>query len=114
MTTAMILKINLGILLSKPKPMTLLVCDLRLSKEKTEILGCWLQQWNLLASGTKTSTFSNHSKLLSAFYEKRNSLCVCVWRVRAHSQNINGLMHELGFQHNPHHWSLSQTHQKSV
>jgi hypothetical protein len=79
MTTALILKINLGILLSKPKPMTLLVCDLRLSKEQAEILGCWLQQWNLLASGTKTSTFSNHSKLLSAFMRREiHTVCVCV------------------------------------
>jgi len=65
-----------------------LVRDLSLSKEKTEILGSRLQEWNLLQEETKISHFRDRHSSLAAFYHtsiagqfphgnsKRGSNCV--------------------------------------
>ena len=45
-----------------------LVRDLSLSKEKAEILGSGLQEWNLLQEETKISHFRDHHSSLAAFY----------------------------------------------
>ena len=70
-----------------------LVRDLYLSKEKAEILGSRLQQWNLLESGTTISSFRSRNHNLSDYYASAENICYC--------KDIGGLMSELGCEHNP-------------
>ncbi|GFG37439.1 hypothetical protein Cfor_07168 [Coptotermes formosanus] len=49
-----------------------------------------LQEWNLLAKGTRVSVFRRRSETSSAFYRMQDSLCLCA--------DINGLMNELGIE----------------
>ena len=42
--------------------------DLYLSKEKAEVLGSRLQQWNLLEPGTTISFFRNRNQILAQHY----------------------------------------------
>ena len=58
--------------LINPKELNDLVGDLELSKQRVELLGSRLQEWNLLAEGTKISHFPpiyqhNGGMLLAAF-----------------------------------------------
>ncbi|KAJ4427779.1 hypothetical protein ANN_25432 [Periplaneta americana] len=53
-----------------------LIRDLDLSKEKAEILGSRLQQWNLLERDVRVSQYRRHRDLLP-FFEKKNNLVVC-------------------------------------
>lgn len=75
-----------------------LVRDLNLSKQKSELLGSRLQEWNLLDKNTKISVFRNRHQKLSTFYSKQDLLCVCT--------DVDGLALELGFQHKPSEWRL--------
>ena len=51
-----------------------LVRDLSLSKEKAEILGSRLQEWNLLQEGTKISHFRDRHSSLAAFCHMENDM----------------------------------------
>lgn len=75
-----------------------LIRDLQLSKEKSELLGSRLQEWNLLAEGTKISNFRSRHSTLATFYQTENNICFCT--------DINGLMKELGHEHDPVEWRL--------
>ena len=87
-----------------------LVRDLYLSKEKAEILGSRLQQWNLLQEGTTISSFRQRNKSLSSFYATANDICYCT--------NVDGSMNDLGYEHNLADWRLfidsSKTSLKAV
>ena len=75
-----------------------LVRDLCLTKQKAEVLGSRLQEWNLLQPGTKISHFRDRHIPLAAFYHMENDVCYCT--------DINGLMNELGYEHVPDEWRL--------
>ena len=75
-----------------------LVRDLYLSKEKADILGSRLQQWNLLEPGTTISSFRSRNQNLAGYYASPENICHC--------KDIGGLMSELGCEHNPADWRL--------
>ena len=54
-----------------------LVRDLNLPKSKSELLGSWLQQWNLLAPGTKVTVYRRRSELFSTLFSKDGELFYC-------------------------------------
>ena len=54
-----------------------LVRDLYLSKEKAEILGSRLQQWNLLEPGTTISSFCSCNQNLAGYYASAKNICYC-------------------------------------
>lgn len=54
-----------------------LVRDLNLTKEKAEILGSRLQQWNLLEQGTTISHFRKRSETLKKYFSASGNLCYC-------------------------------------
>ena len=87
-----------------------LVRDLYLSKEKAEILGSRLQQWNLLEPGTTISLFRSRNQNPAGYYASAEKICYC--------KDIGGLMSELGCEHNPADWRLfidsSKTSLKAV
>jgi hypothetical protein len=75
-----------------------LVRDLGLSKDKSELLGSRLQQWNLLDEGVSVSTFRSRHKDLEKYFRKEGDLVSCI--------NVDGLMTALGLKHNPQDWRL--------
>jgi hypothetical protein len=75
-----------------------LIRDLELSKEKSELLGSRVQEWHLLAEGTNISYFRSLHSTLVTFYQTENNICFCT--------DINGLMKELGHEHDPDEWRL--------
>ena len=87
-----------------------LVRDLYLSKVNAEVLGSRLQQWNLLEPGTTISSFRFRNQSLARYYASAENICYC--------KDIEGLMTELGCEHNPAHWRLfinsSKTSLKAV
>ena len=87
-----------------------LVRDLHLFKENAEVLGSRLQQWNLLKPGTTISSFRIRNQSLARYYASAENICYC--------KDIEGLMTELGCEHNPAHWRLfidsSKTSLKAV
>jgi len=87
-----------------------MVRDLYLSKEKTEVLGSRLQQWNLLEPGTTISSFCSRNENLARYYASAENIRYC--------KDIDGLMTELGCEYNPVHWRLfidsSKTSLKAV
>lgn len=87
-----------------------LVRDLKLSKQQGELLGSRLQERNLLTPGTKISCFRSRCASFAQYFEMQNSVCVC--------RDVNGLMMQLGVQHNPQQWRLfidsSKTSLKAV
>ena len=87
-----------------------LVRDLYFSKKKAEILESRLQQWNLLREGTTISSFRQRNRSLSSYYAIANDICYCT--------NVDGLMNDLEYEHNPADWKLfidfSKTSLKAV
>ena len=75
-----------------------LVQDLYLSKEKAEILGSRLQQWNLLKPETTISSFCSCNQNLAGYYANAENIFYC--------KDIGGLMSKLGCEHNPADWRL--------
>ena len=73
------------------------VRDLKLNKQLAEILSSRLQEWNLLQPGTKI-TYRKRELNLSSFFTENEQLVYC--------NDINGLMVELGREHNPQEWRL--------
>ena len=74
------------------------MCDLELPKEKAELLGSRLQEWNLLQPNTKISHFRHRHLQFSSFYSQENNVCFC--------HNINGLMQQLGCLYDAEQWRL--------
>jgi hypothetical protein len=64
-----------------------LVRDLSLSKEKSELLGSRVKEWNLLQSGATVSHFRNRHCKLAAYYAVEDGACFC--------HDVTGLMKEL-------------------
>ena len=88
-----------------------LVRDLQLPKNKAELLGSRLQQWNLLDRGVKVSVFRDRQKALVPFFFMEGDLVECC--------DVDGLMMStLNIVHDPHEWRLcidsSKTSLKAV
>lgn len=75
-----------------------LIRDLDLGKNKSELLGSRLQQWNLLAPDVKISWYRARQKDLVHFFQMDGALCFC--------NDVDGLMESLGMQHRPEEWRL--------
>jgi hypothetical protein len=74
-----------------------LVCDLEMSKSKTELLGSRLKQWNLLKKNVRISSFRSHQQL-APFFRKEDDLVFCY--------NADGMTNALGIKHNSQEWQL--------
>ena len=72
--------------------------DLRLTKDKVEILVSRLKQWNFLEKDKKISKFRLFQENLSSCFDVKNNLC--------YFKNVSGLMIELGYEHNSNKWIL--------
>lgn len=75
-----------------------LVRDLNLNKQRSELLGSRLQQWNLLTKETRITRFRIRHETFSNFFVKEGSMCSC--------RDIDGLMEALGCTHKPDEWRL--------
>ena len=75
-----------------------LVRDLNLPKSKSELLGSRLQQWNLLAPGTKVTVYRRRSQLFSNLFSKDGELFYC--------NDIFELIHTLVGNYDPNYWRL--------
>lgn len=75
-----------------------LVKDLGLSKEKAELLGSRLQEWNLFARGVTVSSFTKRNEPFKAYFKMEGSLRVC--------HDVEGLMNEFDIPHDPSEWWL--------
>ena len=80
------------------KRLNYLVRDLYLCKEKTEVLGSRLQQWNRLEPGTTILSFRSCNQNLPCYYASAENICYC--------KDIDGLMTELRCEHNSVHSRL--------
>jgi hypothetical protein len=75
-----------------------LVRDLGLTKEKAELLGSRLKQWNLLDRECKTSVYRKRHQDFSQFFAMDGVLCYCT--------NVCGLFEEMGLTHKSDEWRL--------
>lgn len=70
-----------------------------MSKQRSELLVSRLKGWNLLAKGTKISSFrKRNATTFCAFYNMENSLGTY--------SDIDSLMQELNIYHSPCEWRL--------
>ena len=87
-----------------------LVRDLGLTKEKSELLGSRLKEWNLLQHGVKCSYFRKRHEDLQDFFMEKEGICFCC--------NVDGLLQEMEYDHVPDEWRLfidsSKTSLKAV
>ena len=65
-----------------------LVRDLKLSKDKSELLSSRLKGWNLLQPGTKVTYFRDRHTSLAVFFKEDKNICYCF--------DIDGVFRELG------------------
>jgi hypothetical protein len=70
-----------------------LVRDLKLPKDKAELLASILEQWNLLDENVKPSAFRFRQKRLAQFFKKEGNLVTC--------KDVDGLMTALNINHKP-------------
>ena len=75
-----------------------LVRDLERSKNKAELLGSRLKQWNLLEKNVRISLFRSRHQQLAPFCRKEDDLVFCY--------DVDGLMNALGIKHDPQEWRL--------
>ncbi|GBL85509.1 hypothetical protein AVEN_272388-1 [Araneus ventricosus] len=75
-----------------------LVRDLDLYKNKVEILGSRLQQWNLLEENVRVTSFHTRHLLFESFFKKEDNIVFCC--------DIDGLLKELRIAHEPNEWRL--------
>ncbi|KAH9637300.1 hypothetical protein HF086_006944 [Spodoptera exigua] len=75
-----------------------LVRDLDLPKNKAELLGSRLQQWNLLESGVNITSFRTRQKNLTQYFEMAESLVFCI--------DVSGLMKALKITYKQNEWRL--------
>ena len=77
-----------------------LVRDLSLTKSNAELLASRLNEWNLLDSSCKTSSYRNRHIIYASFFKfcDSHSLCYCY--------NVKGLMDEIGFEYINSDWRL--------
>ena len=72
--------------------------DLKLTKNKAELLGSRLQERNLLKPDTNISHFRSRHMNFSSFYSQEENVCLC--------NDISGLMQEIGCSYDPSEWRL--------
>ena len=72
--------------------------DLDLPKNKAELLGSRLQQWNLLNENVRVCKLGYREKDFLPFFTMENELVTC--------NDIDGLMSSLSITHNPDEWRL--------
>jgi hypothetical protein len=77
-----------------------LVRDLDLSKQKSELLGSRLKEWNLLDSSTHFSWFRHRERELSQFFSSDDCNCL------SYCNNIPALVNSLGIPYQPEEWRL--------
>jgi len=75
-----------------------LIRDLDLPKNKAELLGSRLQQWNLLKENVRISVYRKRHEDLVQFFKMERSLVAC--------NDIDGLMQTININHNPLDWRL--------
>lgn len=75
-----------------------LIRDLDLPKNKAELLGSRLQQWNLLASDVRTSFYRHREKDLIPFFAQEGHVAVCI--------DVHGLFSAIGLCYDPDDWRL--------
>ena len=72
--------------------------DLCLSKEKSELLGSRLKQWNLLQKGANTTIFRKKHLVLASYFCLEDDICFC--------KDISGLMLSLDQEYKADEWRL--------
>ena len=75
-----------------------LIRDLGLTKEKSQLLGSRLKEWNLLHSATRISVLKKRHEKFSSFYNVERNFCYC--------SDVNGLLYEMDIEYNPAEWRL--------
>ena len=75
-----------------------LVRDLKLSKDKSELLSSRLKEWNLLQPGPKVTYFHGRHTSLAVLFKEDKNICYCFY--------IDGLFRELGSVHVSEEWRL--------
>lgn len=75
-----------------------LIRDLDLPKDKAELLGSRLKQWNLLEPNVNVSIYRKRQKDFLPYFKKDNNLIVCC--------DVNGLMTALNVVYKPQDWRL--------
>ena len=75
-----------------------LIRDLKLNKEKSELLSSRLKEWNLLEPGTKVTHFRDRHSGFSVFYKEDKGICYCF--------DVEGLFSELDTEHKSEEWRL--------
>jgi len=75
-----------------------LITDLKLPKNKAELLAPRLQQWNLLHHSAKVTTFSTRNQEFEQFFKTAGYFPYC--------KNTDGLMDAMHMRHSPEQWRL--------